>query len=175
MALSKNLKEIKKIEFELNCSLFKAIEILSHTVENFFLPWFISKTQIKGFITGNKFLVWPNTLYSGIFDIVIEGELIEKEEKTILSATARILPTFSWLPNRTAVNWMSGTSMVLAWFGCIAALFLKREIILMIFGCVFAVTCLYNLIQFKKYLQNPELVDIEKRFVQIFKPHIINS
>jgi hypothetical protein len=173
--LSTNIKEIKKIELELNCSLFNAVELLSNSVENFFLPWFISKTQIRGFITGNKFLVWPNTLYSGILDIVIEGELIEKEEIKLLSATARIMPPFSWFPNRTAVNWISGTSMVHAWLGCIAAMFLRNEIILIIFGSVFAVTCIYNLIQFKKYLQKPELVDIEKRFVQIFNQHIINS
>jgi hypothetical protein len=168
-------KEKTRIEWELNCTANEAIDILSDSVENFIRPWFMTKTNLKGFILNKKFLIWPNTLYSGPTELVLTGKIIQNGEKSYLSATARILPPFNLFPSKQAANWLSGLAMFAAWLSMVAGLILENENIVTICMPIFIVTCAYNLIQFTKYIQKPELVDLKKRFHKIFSNHIVDS
>lgn len=164
-----------QIELHLSCSANDAIKLLSESVENFILPWFMTNTSIKGFVVNNKFFLWPNTLFSTFTETVLTGQIIQNKEGSYLSATARILPPFNLFPNRQAANWLAGITMFIAWVISAAGMVLERKYLTDIFGPIFVVSCLYILIQFTKYIQKPELVDFEKRFRQIFKNHIKNS
>lgn len=62
--------------------------------------------------------------------------------------------------------------MVFAWLGIVAGLVLGKEYLIDIFMTLFLITCVYNLIQFTKYIQKPELVDFEKHIYIIFKNNI---
>jgi hypothetical protein len=175
MAPSTKNKEKIKIELNLTCSANEAIKLLSESVENFILPWFMTNTSIKGFIVNNKFFLWPNTLFSTFTETVLTGQIIQNEEGAHLSATARILPPFNLFPNKQTANWIAGFTMFFAWVAIAAGMVLDQMYLTNIFGPIFMISCLYILIQFTKYIQKPELVDFEKRFRQIFKNHIKNS
>lgn len=64
--------------------------------------------------------------------------------------------------------------MVLAWFGLLGAMFGGKEMLHLFFAAIFVISCLYNLIQFNRYVQNPELVDFENQFINIFREYINN-
>jgi hypothetical protein len=175
MASNRIHNEKYQIELFLDCSEEDAIKLLSKSVENFLKPWFITKTNIKGFIVKNKFLVWPNTIFSSINEIALTGKIVQNGEGSYLSATARILPPFNLLPNKQSVNWIAGITMFIAWVASTAGMIIEEMYLPMIFGPIFMASCIYILIQFTKYIQKPELVDLGKRFRQIFKDHIKNS
>lgn len=172
MASSTKNKEKIKIELQLSCNENDAIQLLSESVENFILPWFMTKTSIKGFVVNNKFFLWPNTLFSACTETVLTGQIIQNGEGAHLSATARILPPFNLFPNKQAANWLAGITMFIAWVISAVGMVFDRMYLTDIFGPVFMISCLYILIQFTKYIQKPELVDFDRRFRQIFKNHI---
>ena len=175
MASSTKNKEKIQIELNLTCSATEAIELLSESVENFILPWFMTNTSIKGFVVNNKFFLWPNTLFSTLTETVLTGQITQNKEGAYLSATARILPPFNLFPDKQAANWFAGIVMFISWVISAAGMALERMYLTDIFGPVFMVSCVYIIIQFTKYIQKPELVDFEKRFRQIFKNYIKNS
>ncbi len=175
MATNRKRNEKYKIELYLDCSKEEAIKLLSMSVENFLRPWFVTKTSIKGFIAKNKFLVWPNTIFSSINEIALTGKIVQDGEGSYLSATARILPPFNFFPNKQSVNWIAGITMFIAWVASATGMILEEMYLLKIFSPIFVVSCIYIIIQFTKYIQKPELVDLEKRFRQIFNDHIKDS
>ena len=168
-------KEKIKTELLLNCNAKHALGVLSASFDHILLPWFMSKTHIKGIIFKNKFLVWPNTIYSNITDIVVTGEIIPNDDKSKLIATARLLPPFNLFKSKQAANWFFGIVMVISWCCVAAGLFLEKTLLATIFTPILIISILYIFIQFTKYIQNPELVDLQERFNKVFKNYIINS
>lgn len=168
-------QEKYKIEWDLNCSAKDALRILSESTENIIRPWFMTKTNIKGIIINNKFLIWPNTLFSAVTEIVLTGRIIQNGNNSQLIATARLLPPYNLFPSSQAANWFTGITMFIAWLCMAVGLVVGKDFLVKIFMPVFVITCVYNLIQLVKYIQKPELVDLKKHFHSIFKGHIKDS
>lgn len=160
------------MELVLDCSAKEAVDLLEQSVENPIRPWFMTKTSIKGFVYEGGFLIWPNTVFSGLTDIVVTGKISSNGERSKLSAYARILPPYRWFHSSFAINFISGLTMVVAWVGALISLITDNHHLLIIFGPLFMVTCSFNLIQTFKFIQKPELVDMRNRFRTIFANHI---
>jgi hypothetical protein len=116
------VKDKIRIEWELNCSASDALNQLSESLEFFLLPWFMTKTSVKGFIYNNKFLAWPNTFFSAPTQIILTGKITPNGKNSTLVATARLLPPFNLFPLKQSVNWISGLTMFAAWLGMVAGL-----------------------------------------------------
>ena len=161
-----------RLELNLKCSAQDAVNLLDQTVESPIRPWFMTKTSMKGFVHEDGFLVWPNTIFSGLTDIVVTGKISPVGDRSKLSAYARILPPFRWFPSTQILNWISGLTMVGAWVGMVVSVVTVNHHLIKLFGPLFAITCVFNLLQLVKFIQKPELVDMKNRFQTIFAHHI---
>jgi len=172
MANNNDNLEKFNLEWDLNCPADEALSLLSKSVECFVRPWFLTNTGMKGFIVGNKFLIYPNTVFSGLTDIVVVGKIDEIEDYSQLTATARLLPPFSWFPSKQSANIVSGLIMVISWVCIGVGMVTENSFLSSIFVPFFVVTCLYNLIQLTRFIQKPELIDLKDRFYRIFKNQV---
>jgi hypothetical protein len=175
--MNDSTKDKDKFETELllNCNAKHALGVLSASLDHILLPWFMTKTSIKGIIYKNKFLVWPNTIYSNITDIVVTGEIVPNGDKSCLKATSRLLPPFNLFKSKQLVNWFFGIFMVISWCCVAIGMVFDKEVIINIAFPILIIATLYIFIQFTRFIQNPELVDLHKRFHKIFKNYIANS
>ncbi|VVS91430.1 hypothetical protein [Desulfoluna spongiiphila] len=160
------------IDWSLNCSQHEALEIMSQSIENIFLPWFASQSNMKGLISDNTFHIWPNTLYSGITDIGITGEIVPVNNCCQLVAYSRIIPPFRYFKQNSKLNWTICLIMVASWVTTVFAMVTGKSTLSQYSMYVFFPSTLYGLIQFTKYIQEPELVDLEKRLKAIFSNYI---
>jgi hypothetical protein len=163
------------IDLKLNCSQQEASDLLAQSVENIFLPWFMSRTNIKGIVSNSSFHIWPNTLYSGISDIGITGRIIPDENHCKIEAFSRILPPFSYFKQSISLNWLVGFIMVASWLAVVVAM-VTDNIKLLSFSMYLLVPSIaFVFLQFTKYIQAPELIDIEKKITKIFEQYIEKS
>lgn len=163
------------IDLNLNCSKEEALDVLYKSVECIFLPWFLSQSKIKGFVSGNTFYIWPNTLYSKITDMALTGRLDTIANQTKLIAYSRILPPFKFFQQSKAKNWGIGVIMIIAWMACTFALITEKTKLAIYSAYILMPSILYLLIQFNQYIQEPELLDMEKRLKAIFANYIKKS
>lgn len=168
-----NQKEI--INWNLKCSHEEALSVLSNSVENVLLPWFFSKTNIKGFVINSKFYIWPNTLYSGISDICIVGKIEQSNSICNLTAKSKILPPFNLFKQNNKMNWLVGIIMIFSWLLLSFSLITENSTLETASFCLFIPSAIYILIQFNKYIQKPELIDLEKRLKEVFNNYINES
>lgn len=163
------------IEWELNCDAQQARDLLAASVESFIRPWFVTKTNIKGFVLKDKFYIWPNTVFSSPSKIMISGRICTNGTTSTLTAKARLLPPYNIFTSSPALNWASGILMFVSWTCLAIGMFAGVEWLLNIAVPVFVVTCLFNLIQLVKFVQKPELVDTVNIVHGIFKEHIVEK